>query len=87
MRLIDADNLCNILGNITGCVDPEYRNMVKSFLKDEPTIDPIHAAGACYCRECKESRYDRGFLYCGRFKQYRDDLDFCSCGKRREDEQ
>lgn len=63
----------------------QFYNLIMKMCK--AYLDPTHAAGACYCRECKESRYDRGFLYCGQFKQYRDDLDFCSFGKRKEDEQ
>ena len=29
---------------------------VATLLEGAPTIDPVHAAGGCYCRECE--RYD-----------------------------
>ena len=55
MRLIDADTLIERIkyssheyervriDTVTGC-----------FLTDfvSPTIDPVHAAGGCYCKEC-----------------------------------
>ena len=60
--------------------------VILSMLGDEnqiPTIDPVHAAGACYCRECKhwKEHYD----YCKEFAAERNQGDFCSYGKRRED--
>lgn len=65
--------------------------VILSMLGDEnqiPTIDPVHAAGACYCRECKH--YDHG---CCVVKRYIGDDHiismpqdgFCSFGRRRED--
>lgn len=53
-----------------------------------PAVDPVHAAGACYCRECKH--YDHG---CCVVKRYIGDDHiismpqdgFCSFGRRRED--
>lgn len=50
-----------------------------------PTIDPVHAAGACYCRECKhwQEHYD----YCKEFAEERNQGDFCSRGQRREGSQ
>ena len=56
--------------------------------ENAPTIDPMHAAGACYCRECKH--YDHG---CCVVKRYIGDDHiismpqdgFCSYGRRRED--
>lgn len=55
-----------------------------------PAIDPIHAAGGCYCRECKyltDKHYeDIGEeLYikhsCSIFKRSMQLTDFCSYGK------
>lgn len=58
MRLIDVDNLCDVLGNITGCVDPEYRNIVKSFIKDEPIIDAVPVVhGEWIHKEDEESEW------------------------------
>lgn len=45
MRLIDADTCWDRILN--GCCTTEDAVM------NTPTIDPIHAAGGCYCKECK----------------------------------
>ena len=54
-------------------------------IEDAPTIDPVHAAGACYCQECKywQEHYD----YCKEFAEERNQGDFCSRGQRREGSQ
>lgn len=54
-------------------------------LSQEPTIDPVHAAGACYCQECKywQEHYD----YCKEFAEERNQGDFYSRGQRREGSQ
>lgn len=41
MRLVDAD-LAPVYLNEKACEQ----------IKSMPTIDPVHAAGACYCGEC-----------------------------------
>lgn len=36
-------------------LDPAYAagwNGLLNIINNAPTIDPVHAAGACYCREC-----------------------------------
>ena len=63
----------------------------KSVLDELPTIDPVHAAGGCYCRECIYAEH----LLNGAGKPYElckyEDEDsirfqdeFCSRGQRRE---
>ena len=55
-RLIDADDFLKWLdvghlrnpGEVCFC-EADVAHMIKS----RATIDPVHAAGACYCRECK----------------------------------
>ena len=48
------------------------------------TIDPVHAAGACYCRECRN--YNKPRLgWCSHHMDRENPDDFCSWGKRRED--
>lgn len=48
-----------------------------------PTIDPVHAAGACYCRECRN--YNKPRLgWCSHHMDRENPDDFCSWGKRRE---
>ena len=53
-RLIDA-NKVNPSDAFTGLSDADHdiRNAVVRLLLAQPTIDPIHAAGGCYCRECR----------------------------------
>lgn len=49
-----------------------------------PSIDPVHAAGACYCRECRN--YNKPRLgWCSHYMDRENPDDFCSWGKRRED--
>ncbi len=55
-----------------------------------PSVDPVHAAGACYCRECNHLLRDlssREYHMCMRLiLPKKVDLDdFCSYGWRRED--
>ena len=52
--------------------------------ENAPTIDPMHAAGACYCRECRN--YNKPRLgWCSHHMDRENPDDFCSWGKRRED--
>lgn len=58
-----------------------------------PTIDPVHAAGACYCRECKyarkvdkqEPKYKCVNICRDGCTQWLGSDDFCSHGQRLED--
>lgn len=57
MRLIDADNFlqsqikrCRCVPLIGSC-SKDNENL-KEILAEQPTIDPVYAAGGCYCREC-----------------------------------
>ena len=54
MGLIDADKV-NPSDVFVGISDfaADCRNAVVKLLAAQPTIDPIHAAGGCYCRECR----------------------------------
>lgn len=52
--------------------------------ENAPTIDPVHAAGACYCRECRN--YNKPRLgWCSHHMDRENPDDFCSWGQRRED--
>lgn len=58
-------------------------------IEDAPTIDPVHAAGACYCNECKftcigENEVE-SWCYCKMTNRNINLTDFCSWGQRRED--
>lgn len=89
MRLIDADEL---IENIK-CSSYEYERIridtiTGCLLTDviSPTIDPVHFAGGCYCKECiystqKHIPYDDAY-YC---KLHRDLMPlngFCSEGRK-----
>ena len=89
-RLIDADNLSHYLA-----VNDDGKQIFYVKSKDidnAPTIDPVHAAGGCYCGECKYRTKDTQWTragFCGRrdagpMMIARPD-DFCSYGKRREE--
>lgn len=73
------------------------RTYLKHKVADAPTIDPVTAAGACYCRECKyyrEFRTNRNkqlMRWC--YRMWKQDMeyrvkpdDFCSWGQRREED-
>ena len=75
---------------------PQYhtwkkRDLAKA-IEDAPTIDPVHAAGCCYCSECKYSKYDEKFstyscckpMGCIASMLVRP-TDFCSYGERKEE--
>lgn len=90
MRLIDADKLLNtpirVTGNIplkNGNVQPIEAIMV-SQIESAPTIDPVHAAGGCYCRECK---YYNGCGLCELHTTRIGGHDFCSYGEPKEQEE
>lgn len=50
MRMIDADaaNACEIPVNFD-YIEPSD---LQDWINEQPTIDPVYAAGGCYCREC-----------------------------------
>lgn len=51
-------------------------------------LDPIHAAGACYCLECKHYKLLGGAKWCVLHMSRTHADDFCSYGARiEEDEQ
>ena len=89
-RLIDADAAKIRFANYReDCINEDDINAADVFADvvsefDEfPTIDPVHAAGACYCRECKH--WQEPYDYCKEFAAERNQGDFCSYGQRRED--
>lgn len=72
MRLVDAD-LAPVYLNEKACEQ----------IKSMPTIDPVHAAGACYCGECVE--YNKPRLgWCAFHMDRENPNDFCAYGKRKE---
>ena len=69
----------------------ETGKCLEKIIDDEPSVDPVHAAGGCYCRECTYAEH----LLNGAGKRYElckyEDVDgvrwpddFCSVGEREE---
>ena len=90
-RLINADALSkkwqDVLDIKTGEEETVAYKTFEMFiqrLSQEPTIDPVHASGACYCRECKH--WQEPYDYCKEFAAERNQGDFCSYGQRREED-
>lgn len=88
MRLIDADELIeNIkysshdyervrIDTVTGCLLTDSIS---------PTIDPIHAAGGCYCRQCFHSELNfmpDDTYWCNRCNCIMSLNGFCSEGRK-----
>lgn len=97
MRLIDADALVRQL-TTEGCdyYGAEFYAYVagldhaKNEIEDADEIDPVHAAGGVYCRECKDfDEYAKTGIFggnCMRTNALRFANDFCSWGIKREAE-
>lgn len=85
MRLIDADALIERIkysshdyekvriDTVTGCLLTDFVS---------PTIDPIHAANACYCKECW---YYTEWGECKEFGDIMKPDEFCSRGVVKND--
>ena len=97
MRPIDADALMSLYD--MEVVKKMSNSYVRGFfdvigdIEDAPTIDPVHAAGGCYCRECEyytDSPMGRKacrVYYNGRVELIpKTDNDFCSRGIVRVEE-
>lgn len=90
MRLIDADEL--VAGLQDGFKHGGFysNNGIITAVNASPTIDPIHAAGGCYCKDCRYSHYDADYnkRWCDRDLGSRevkaDGSGFCDRGKPRE---
>lgn len=95
-RLIDADAL-DISKFTRWFDDPNDRKAVERMIRDAPTIDPVHAAGGCYCWECENADpymcvgtptddVNASLFRCYKYDGiYRMRYDFCSRGERREE--
>ena len=82
MRLGDLDAL-------KATINSHYiiSDTINAAIDNAPTIDPIHAAGGCRCRECRwyEANGVCGWTSSDTTKNLRDEDDFCSDGEPRED--
>lgn len=96
-RLIDAENYRNLFNEefkktmeLIRKGETHLDTLAEGFTEADrviralPTIDPAHAAGACYCWECRN--YNKPRLgWCSHHMDRENPDDFCSWGKRRED--
>lgn len=73
MKLIDLDYAIN------QAQQPTIYDLCDTidFLKELPTIDPVHAANACYCKECW---YYTEWGECKEFGDIMKPDEFCSRG-------
>ena len=87
MRLMDADELLKAPFRITGNFGGKYpfEAITVKMVEAAPTINPIHAAGGCYCRECKYLKKITGlYRACERHSMMIvQENDFCSYGEAR----
>lgn len=77
MRLIDADEMKE---SSQGIVWAEW-------IDKRPTVDPIHAAGGCYCFECEKFDHDGGTGFCNQWGKWTLCSDFCSRAVKKEVDQ
>lgn len=89
MGLIDANLLkAEFTGNFSETYPPAQ---IKALIDTAPEIDPVHAAGGVYCRECKfAQKRGYGYLFCTngnrKYAGWCKDNEFCSRGEKREAE-
>ena len=83
MRLIDSDELKRQVKGL-----PMMSNWGEAFIPqiidEQPIIDPVHAAGGCYCFECDKFDHDGGTGFCDQWDKWTLCSDFCSRGQRKE---
>lgn len=95
-RLIDADAAKIRFANYReDCINEDDINAANIFadvvseLDEFPTIDPVHAAGAFYCNECKFAcigeNESESWCFCKMTNRNINLTDFCSWGQRWED--
>lgn len=87
MRLGDLDRIAqDVRENNTENYDKRdwTSHLVVTLLENAPTIDAVHAAGGCYCFECKRFDRDTGEGFCNRWGKWTLCSDFCSRGQRKE---
>lgn len=81
MRLIDADKLQKYIYD--SGLWSDSKAAFYSLIENSPTVDPVHAAGGCYCRECI---LHGDCLTEGTFHIARIENPFCCGGKLKEEE-
>lgn len=78
MKLVDVETLW-----CSDCVDKSICEEIGCDVHFMPTIDPVHAAGGCYCRECiYHESTEGGRDYCALHESVCSE--FCGDGKIEE---
>lgn len=72
MRLIDADKLATDIEMAVEDAPLHVQATVQQYIDCSPTIDPIYAAGGCYCRECRFATKSmrKGYMLCAGYKNH-----------------
>ena len=78
MRLIDITGFCESLS------DHETVSGMLIKLSKQLIIDPVHAAGGCYCVECERKNTTACPAYDAPFMRTSLRIKFCSEGQRKE---
>lgn len=93
MRMIDADTMMKTI-KIHHYLLSEKRNStdygmftvgIQQAVDEQPTIDPVHTAGACYCGECANYKLKNGTKWCALHMIRMHADDFCSYGEPKEE--
>lgn len=63
----------------------ETGKCLEDIIDDEPSVDPVHVAGGCYCRECTYATRPRdNIVHCDNFERDMMLDDYCSVGTKKE---
>lgn len=83
MRMIEANDAKKVVVRYVD--NPFYIAEASAEIDSIPKIDPVHAAGGCYCKEC-EFADETMRCQCDNSCKglIRENEDFCSYGCRRE---
>ena len=64
----------------------ETGKCLEEIIDNEPSVDPVHAAGGCYCRECARKDSTACPAYDAPFMRTSLRIKFCSEGQRKEND-
>lgn len=85
MALIEQGRLYDAFTDTFGGMELITLDNALELIENTPTIDPIKAAGGCYCRECcRGQEDDAGVMHCHKFHIHKKPDGFCSDGGQRE---
>lgn len=66
----------------------DVRLMMQNWVERQEIIDPVYAAGGCYCKECllssESEKLRDNMVFCWYFNAHMDEKDFCSRGIKKK---